>query len=120
MNLFYQFILTLLLGLAAQLFLPWWWVLVAVAFIVGLLFYYENSFLPFLMSFLAGALLWWGMAYFLSTLNNDILAQKMGSLFGGISPLWLELSAGVLGGLLAGLGALSANLGRKMIKKSAT
>lgn len=120
MNLFYQFILTLALGLAAQLFLPWWWVIVPVAFIVGLVFASENSVYPFFIGFLAGALLWWGMAYFLSTLNHDILARRMGALFGGISPIGIQLLTGLLGGLLAGLGALTANLGRKMLKKTAT
>ncbi|MBK7408242.1 MAG: hypothetical protein IPL49_16095 [Saprospirales bacterium] len=119
MNLFFQFLLTVILGFVAQYFLPWWWVMAPVAFIVGLIFYSDQSFYPFLMGFFAGAILWWGMAYYLSTLNHDLLAGKMGRLFGDISPLGLEIVTGLLGGLIAGLGAMTANLGRRMLKKAA-
>ncbi|MCB9284242.1 MAG: hypothetical protein H6563_09235 [Lewinellaceae bacterium] len=117
MNLFFQFFLTLLIGFAAQFFLPWWWVIAPIAFLIGLIFYNTHSIYSFLAGFLAGLLLWWGMSYYLSTLNHDLLAGRMGQLFGGIPALGMELITGLLGGLLAGLGALTANLGRQMIKK---
>lgn len=120
MSLFYQFILTLLLGLAAQWLLPWWWILAPVAFLIGLFFHKERSWISFLIGFFSGALLWWGVTYYLTTVNLDILAARMGQLFGGLSPLGMTLLTGLIGGLLGGLGAWSANLGRKMLVKEAT
>ena len=120
MNLFYQFILVLLLGLAAHLLLPWWWVLAPVAFLTGLLVYHPGGGASFLMGFLGGALLWWGMAFYLSTVNHHMLAERMGQLFGGASPLGLTLLTALTGGLLGGLGLLTANFGRKMFQKDKT
>ncbi|MFZ2898379.1 MAG: hypothetical protein WA004_07155 [Saprospiraceae bacterium] len=120
MSLFFQFILTILLGFLAHWLLPWWWVLAPAAFAVALFFPQRNSALVFFSAFLGGALLWWGVAFYQSWLNHHILAERMGLLFGGLHPTAMELLTGILGGLLAGLGALSANLGRKMfIKKEA-
>lgn len=117
MSLFFQFILTIILGFLAHWFLPWWWVLTPVAFAAGLFFPHKNDALAFFSGFFGGGLLWWGVAFYQSWLNHDILAQRMGLLFSGLSPTAMELIAGFIGGLLAGLGALSANLARKMFIK---
>ena len=119
MKFFYQFILVFLLGLAAQLLLPWWWVLAPVAFITGLAVYHPGSARVFFMGFLGGALLWWGMAFYLSSVNDHLLAGRMGRLFGDLPPLALSLITGLIGGLLGGLGILTGNLGRKMFQKDA-
>jgi hypothetical protein len=117
MSLFFQFILTIFLGFVAHWFLPWWWVLAPAAFAVALFFPQRSAGLAFFSAFLGGALLWWGVAFYQSWLNHHILAERMGLLFGGLSPTLMELLTGLIGGLLAGLGALSANLGRKMFIK---
>ena len=114
MNLFFQFTATLLLGFAAQWFLPWWWVLAPTAFLVGLVFYIPNPLFSTLIGFFCGAILWWAMAFYLSTLNHDLLAGRMGRLFGGLSPLEMEITSGLLGGLLGALGALTATYARKL------
>jgi hypothetical protein len=119
MKLFYQFILVLLLGLAAHLLLSWWWVLAPVAFLTGLVIYHPGSARVFLMGFLAGALLWWGMAFYLSSVNDHLLAGRMGQLFGDLPPLALSLITGLIGGLLGGMSILTANLGRGMFRKEA-
>ena len=119
MNIFFQFTITLLLGFAAHWFLPWWWVMAPVAFLAAAVFHVPNALFTTLIGFFCGAILWWSMAFYQSTLNHDLLAGRMGRLFGGLSPMELELTSALLGGLLGGLGALAANYGRKMIRKQA-
>ena len=108
-----QFILTIGLGGVAQLYFPFWSV-VLVAFIIGLFFLHKNSRTGFFIGFLAIAILWGGYAFYLDMLNESILSTKMGNLFGGLPGLALVCLTGVLGGLLGGMGALTANLGRKL------
>jgi len=117
MNIFFQFLATLILGFAAHWFLPWWWVLAPVAFLAGMVFYVRSALLTTLTGMLSGVILWFSMAFYLSTLNHDLLAGRMGRLFGGLSPLEMELTTALLGGLLGGLGALAANYARKMFPK---
>jgi hypothetical protein len=118
MNIFFQFFATLLLGFAAEHFLPWWWTLAPAAFAIGLFFRHKHSGFPALIGFFSGFILWWGMAFYMSVQNHDLLAGRMGQLFGGLSPTALQIAAGALGGVLAALGAMTANLARKMIKQT--
>lgn len=119
MNLFFQFMATLLVGFAAQWFLPWWWVLAPTAFLAALVFHIPNRLIATLIGLFCGAILWWGMAFYLSTLNHDLLAGRMGRLFGGIGALQMGLMAGLLGGIMGALGALAGNQTRNLFQKQA-
>ncbi len=56
-----------------------------------------------LIGFIAAFLVWAGSALYLSVLNGHLLAEQVGSLLGGISPIPLCLLSGLIGGVGAGL-----------------
>ncbi|NJK82531.1 MAG: hypothetical protein HC912_00650 [Saprospiraceae bacterium] len=79
-----QLMLTLIIGTLVQLFLPWW-SLVVVAAIIGLFFKYKYDVMSFLAGFIAIGFSWLVYAFWLSS-SSSTLPQKMGELFGGVSP----------------------------------
>ena len=128
-----RFLLRILLIVAisylAQLVLPFW-IIVIVAFLVSFFLARPKKKHPgygrkrkrqspafsFLAGFIAIALLWGGMAYFIDQANASVLSEKMASLLRvkGLIPLsssmlMIGLTA-LIGGLLGGLGSLSGNL----------
>lgn len=104
----------IIVGFIGQQLLPWW----SIALIAALLSFAFNIRvgMSFLAGFLAVALLWGGYAGYLNTMNEGILAARMGALFGGINGIILVLITGLLGGILGGLGALTGSLGRQLLK----
>lgn len=101
----------ILLGTLLQYFLPWWSLPVA-AFLLALWF----PLLPgraFMAGFLGAALVWGAYAGYISSLNDGILATRMGGLFGGMGPLMMVLATAVFGGLFGGLGAWAGSLARQ-------
>lgn len=114
MRAFVLFITIVLLGFGAHQLLPWWAVggiaLLASA-VVGL-----RPLRSFFIGFFAAGLLWGGMAAWLHHAGNEILALRIGELFGGLPPLVLFIITGVLGGLLGGFGALTGSLGRELTR----
>ncbi|MBR9921278.1 MAG: hypothetical protein GYB31_10605 [Bacteroidetes bacterium] len=113
-----QLLLIIGLGFLAQLFFPFW-ALVLAAFVVVMLLGYNKPFLPFLGGLLAGAILWGGMAWYQNMPNDGVLAERISTLmgFGGIGAL-LGITA-LLGGLLAALGSLSGFYFRQLFRPSA-
>ena len=103
----------LVIGGLAHPFLPWY-AIVIVAFLLGLLVQ-AGSLSSFGAGFAGGFLLWGIYAGYLNHHNAGLLAGKMGQLMGGLSPLLMVLLTAFLGGLLAGMGALSGNLGRAVV-----
>lgn len=112
-NFLIQFALTLILSWLAQLFLPWW-SLVIVAAIVALFFHYKYAVTSFLVGFLAVGLLWMGYAYWIST-GDSSLTSRMGELFGGMSPFFMVIFSTTIGAIAGGLGALTGTMGRQII-----
>ncbi|MEL7531687.1 MAG: hypothetical protein AAFN10_10285 [Bacteroidota bacterium] len=125
-----RFILRILLiaGLSywAQLYLPFW-IAAVVAFIVGFLLSERpqgrsfgrkkkrNSF-SFLAGFIALALLWGGLAFYLDLENASVLSSKLsqyllkaesGPMAG---PYPLVIMTSLIGGLIGGFGAMTGNL----------
>ncbi len=111
-NFILQFMLTLVLATIAQLFLPWW-SLVVVAAAVGLCFKNKDV-LSFLAGFLAIGLSWFVYAAWLAS-GSSALPQRMGELFGGVSPMTLAFMSAFLGAIAGGLGALTGTMGRKLV-----
>ncbi len=100
----------LLLALMGQWWLPWY-ALVGAALLAGALFRLGAGG-SFAAGFLAGCLLWGGYAWYLDSRNGGLLSARMGELFGGLPGAGLLAATALLGGLLAGLGALTGSLGR--------
>lgn len=113
MKYLYSIIIIILLGGLAQLFLPWW-SLVVVAFLVAYLFRL-NGWQGFVCGFVGIFLLWGGYAFYLNQANTGILASRMGDLFslpsGSLSILLVTaLIGGLMGGLAAATGGLMYNV----------
>ena len=101
-------LLTALLSFTAGLYLPWWTIAVC-AFIVSLLIL-QSPRKAFLAGFSGVFLLWFIFTWTINSGNDSILAHKIAQIFplGGMSFLLMLLSA-FIGGLVAGLAALSGS-----------
>lgn len=101
----------IIVGAGVQLFLPWW-SLVLIAFSGGALLPLRTVGQSFGAGFLAGFLLWGLYAFYLSTLNEGLLAARIGTLLGGLPGNLMPWLSGLYAGILAGFGALTGRLGR--------
>ena len=101
-------LLIALLSFALGLYLPWW-SLAIVAFIVAALIH-QHAGKSFLSGFLALFLLWGILAFIIDQKNQHILSHKISSLFSlGEGSMLLILVTGLIGGLVAGLAAMSGS-----------
>ncbi len=102
-------LVTALLAFAMGLYLYWWTVAVA-AFAVGALIYQPPA-RSFLAGFLGVFLLWGGLSWTIDMANQSILAPRIATVLplDGSIPLLVLLTA-LVGGIAAGLGALSGSL----------
>ncbi len=105
-------LLTIILGAIFQSFLPWWTLWVG-AVLCGLLIPLSGL-QNFAYGFFGGSLLWGGYAWWLDAANTGILSTRMAALFNLPSGFGLVLITLVLGGLLAGLGAMTGYFGRRL------
>ncbi len=107
------FLLMIILGAGLQLVLPWW----SIALLGAVLgyFFQLRPVNGFLYGFLAAATLWGLWSGWLSMANDNILAGRLATLFGGLPPLAMALITAVFGGLLGGLGALTGSLGKGLV-----
>jgi hypothetical protein len=105
-------ILIALLSFAACLYFPWWSIAI-VAFIVTALIPQWPG-MSFLTGFLALFLLWGILSFWVSSSNDDILAHKVSLLILKIdSPYLLMFATALIGGLVAGLAAMTGSFIRK-------
>ena len=106
-------LLTALLSFAGALFFPWWIIAIA-AFLVALVIPLKSGY-SFIAGFIALFLLWGLQALFIDTANHHILAEKVARLLPlGGSFIALILLSAFIGGLVAGMAALTGSLARKM------
>ena len=61
----------------------------------------------FLLFFLAGMVAWVCYALYIDLQNESILSQRIGEMLGGVHHYVIILITGVIGGLVAGTGAMS-------------
>ncbi|MBN8787013.1 MAG: hypothetical protein J0I84_07975 [Terrimonas sp.] len=111
-------ILIALLSFAFSLYLPWWSIAI-VSFGVPLVIW-QKPYLDFIAGFAALFLLWGGLAWYTSSANNHLLAEKIAVLvINKNSPLTLITITALAGALVAGLSALTGSLLRGIIWKKA-
>ena len=94
-----------------------WWMIVPIAAAAGWMFPLPAG-KSFGIAFLTGALLWYVNAFILNTANEGILLAKISLLFQGLKPWLILIVTGVLGGLLAGFGALTGRFARDIFVSS--
>lgn len=108
-------IITALLSFASCLFFPWWSIAGA-AFIVAL-FIHQSPLVSFSSAFLSLFLLWSGLAFYLSSNNDHLLAHKVSLIILKTdNPILLIVASGIIGGLVAGFAALIGSFLRKKKK----
>lgn len=99
-------ILTGLLAFAGGLYLPWWSIVIA-SFLVAILVH-QKAGKAFFSGFFGVFLLWAGLAWWMNMENQGILAAKIASILPlGGNAIVLILVTGIVGGLVAGLAAIS-------------
>jgi len=106
-------ILTAVLSLLLQLFLPWWSIVIAAA-LVGIIFSLAGI-QSFLSGFLGIALVWWIYAWVIDVKNQSILSERIAELFHLGSPALLIIICGLIAGLVGGFAALSGSETKKLI-----
>jgi hypothetical protein len=101
-------LLTAMLSFAGGLWLDWWVIAIA-AFLIALLVHQRAG-----KAFLAGAigvfLLWGAVAWWIDMKNEHVLSKKIAEILplGGNSFLLIFVTA-IIGGLVAGFGAMSGS-----------
>ena len=101
-------ILTALFSFSCVLFLPWWMIAIA-SFIVAIVVK-QNSLFSFLTGFIALFFSWGIHALIIDSKNDHLLATKVsGILKLGESSFAIILLTAFIGGLIGGLGALTAS-----------
>ena len=109
-----QTALIALLAFALGLYLPWWSIAMAAFLVCAFILTGPGS--SFLSGLLAGTLLWGGLAFLRSLQNGHILAKRFSPLVLGMEePLLLIGATALIGGLVAGMGALTGSLFRNAI-----
>lgn len=110
-------LLIMALSFAACLYLPWW-IIAVVAFIVAVAIP-QRPMKSFVTGFFALLLLWSGLSFWISNNNDHILAHKVSLLIMKMDNPWLLiLITGLVGGLVAGLAAISGSYLRSRRRKA--
>ncbi|GAO44491.1 hypothetical protein [Flavihumibacter petaseus] len=113
MKIIVSILLTALLGFALSIFFPWWIIALA-AFVVAFAIP-QTPWKALLTGFLGIFLLWSLLAWWISTANDDLLANKISMLLlKQQSAGMLILVSGLIGGLVGAAAALTGSLARKL------
>ena len=108
----YLFLFVFLLGHLCRLGLPWWGI-APVGALAGWLLPLP-AVRSFGAAFAGGLLLWVLYAWLQDSANDGMLSAKVGQLFLGLRGWHLLLITGILGGLLAGMGAVTGLFAREL------
>ncbi len=107
------------LSLAVGLYLPWW--TIAIASFIVIVFIPLRPGPAFLSGFLGVGILWYVLCLVISTKNHDLFAHKISMLIIGMDhPMLLMLVSALIGGLVAGFGALTGSFVRGRKSKEMT
>lgn len=101
-------ILTALLAFISGLFLPWWGIAVTSLLVAVLV--HQKAGKAFLAGFLGVFFLWAALAWWIDMKNNGVLSKKIASVLPlGGNAILLILVTGFIGGLVAGMAAMSGS-----------
>lgn len=101
-------LLTALLALISGMFLPWWAMVVTSCLVAVLV--HQKAGKSFLAGFTGLFLLWAGLAWWIDMRNNSILSKKIAQVLPlGGNVILLILVTGIIGGLVAGMAAMSGS-----------
>jgi hypothetical protein len=108
-------LLTALLAFISGLFLPWWGMAITSMGVAVLV--HQKAGKAFLSGLLGVFFLWAGLALWIDMKNNGVLSKKIATVLplGGNS-IVLILVTGVIGGLVAGMAAMSGSFLRSSNK----
>ena len=95
-----------------------WWLPALAAIVAGYLMKDLSAFGSFAFGFLGLFLLWVIWSQYSSSMNDGLLATRIGALLNGVNAVALVVITGVLGGLLGGLGAISGKFTRDLLEGS--
>ena len=108
-------VLTALLAFISGLFLPWWGI--AITSLLVAMLVHQKTGKAFLSGLLGVFILWAGLAWWIDMKNNGVLSKKIASVLPlGGSSLVLILVTGLIGGLVAGMAAMSGSFLRSSDK----
>jgi hypothetical protein len=101
-------LLNALLAFISGLFLPWW--SIAITSLLVAVLVHQKAGKAFLSGLLGVFILWGGLALWIDIKNDGVLSKKIASVLplGGNS-LVLILVTGLIGGLVAGMAAMSGS-----------
>lgn len=101
-------VLTALFAFISGLFLPWWGIAI-ISFLVAILVH-QKAGKAFLAGFLGVFLLWAALAWWIDMKNNGLLSKKIASVLPlSGNAILLILVTGFIGGLVAGMAAMSGS-----------
>lgn len=107
-----QILITALICVILQLFMPWWTAAVA-GFAVGLAFN-NSSLTAFTVGFTSVFIVWAIYALWLDARNASVLSSKIAVLFSVNKPVVLLIVTSLIGGITGGLGSWAGNEARKL------
>ena len=108
-------LLTALLAFISGLFLPWWGIAITSLLVAVLV--HQKAGKAFLAGMLGVFLLWVGLAWWIDMKNNGVLSKKIAVVLPlGGNVLLLILLTGIVGGLVAGMAAMSGSFLRASSK----
>ena len=112
-------ILIALLSFAACLYFPWWSIAIVAFFVAALI--PQGAGKSFFTGFVALFLLWGGLSFWISNNNDHILAHKVSLLILKIdSPYLLIIVTAFIGGIVAGLAAVTGSFLRNKNARAAS
>ncbi|MEO6611096.1 MAG: hypothetical protein ABIT05_03150 [Chitinophagaceae bacterium] len=101
-------ILTALLAFISGLFLPWWGI--AITSLLVAILVHQKAGKAFLAGLLGVFLLWGALAFCIDSKNDGVLSKKIASVLPlGGNAILLILVTGLIGGLVAGMAAMSGS-----------
>lgn len=109
--------LMIIVGAVLHQFLPWWSIWCA-GLVVGVFLPTKGALRALAVGLLGGAILWGTYAAWLNLQNDGIMAERIGTLFGGLSPVSLLLVTALFGGLFGGLGTLTSYFAKTVFQRS--
>ena len=116
MNMKYKTIIFILLilisGYNSGVYLPWWSVMIA-SFLIAFLFPLSLG-ISFSLALLLTAAVWYFVSSYIQNSSGSDLLIMIGEMFMGVSMLQLFIITGIIGGVSAGLGAITGRALRRV------